>query len=98
MPKTKKLKIVPHEILPKEIFVKILKKLSYNSIIDARSTCHDNRVVILAPKVLFVSRGRESFSTLKTFMQTFIMLYYSQINVKTGISIAKEFNYKLNSF
>ena len=32
-------KIVIHEVLPKEIFVKILKRICYNSINLARGTC-----------------------------------------------------------
>ena len=47
MAKAKKLKIAPiHEILPQEIFVLILKKLGYKSVINARSTCYQwNRII-----------------------------------------------------
>ena len=65
MPKTKKLKIVPHEILPKEIFVKILKKLSYNSIIDARSTCQQWKNIIDNFNILKVILSKYHFLQFK---------------------------------
>ena len=47
MAKSKKLKIAPiHEILPQEIFVMILKKLGYKTIVNSRSTCHHWKNVI----------------------------------------------------
>ena len=62
MAQAKKFKIAPiHEILPQEILVMILKKLGYDSITVARSTCQNWKKVIDDFKLMKVAESKYLF-------------------------------------
>ena len=59
MPKAKKYKLAPiHEVIPQEIFVMILKKLGYKSIIDAQLTCKQWKKVIEDFRIIDRAAGK----------------------------------------
>ena len=63
----KKFKIAPiHEILPQEILVMILKKLGYDSISVARSTCQNWRKVIDDFKLMKTAASKYFSSIINT--------------------------------
>ena len=51
-------KIIIHEVLPPEIFVKILKKLGYKSICVARGTCQHWKKVIDSHELIKAAKGK----------------------------------------
>ena len=51
-------KIIIHEVLPPEIFVKILKKLGYKSIGVARGTCQHWKKVIDSYELIKAAKGK----------------------------------------
>ena len=62
MAQAKKFKIAPiHEILPQEIFVIVLKKLGYDSISVAQSTCQKWKKVIDDFKLMKVAASKYFF-------------------------------------